>query len=136
VISCQLVVPLRDGVPVFFPTVAPAGEEGEEGGGGAEGGGRGGNGDGDEGLRVFHIEQPPIRRWTHDAHKEFPGFFKQISRAFLLTHARLRRAADERSNTVRVFFGFWLLGSFVMTCALDHRLPTMTVTYEMHVLCY
>ena len=88
-----------EGGPVFFPTATSAAR-----------GGRGGerartnrfdddsdddgiDDENDGGGRVFYIEQPPIRRWTHEGHKDFPSFFKQVSRTFLLSHARLRRRA-------------------------------------------
>jgi hypothetical protein len=82
-----------NGKPVFFAATSEGEGEGEgEGERGEQGAGAGGD-DGD--VRVFHIENPPVRRWTHRTHKDFPGFFKEVSRAFLLSHLRLRRRAHD-----------------------------------------
>ena len=58
-----------DGSPVFFPR-RPRGADAEA---------------------VAEVRRPRLRRWTHDAHVHYPEFFKCVSRAFLLTHARIRR---------------------------------------------
>jgi hypothetical protein len=70
-----------EGAPVFFPRRrpesdprAPANETDEE-----------------EGRIEATVTRPVLRRWTHDEHKSYPEFFKRVSRAFLLAHARLRR---------------------------------------------
>lgn len=58
-----------DGSPVFFPR-RPRGGDAEA---------------------VAEVRRPRLRRWTHDGHRHYPAFFKRVSRAFLLTHARIRR---------------------------------------------
>jgi hypothetical protein len=57
---------------------------------------RDGDGDGDgettgAGDSTRRITRPGCKAWRHDAHREFPRFFRDVSRAFLMTHARLRR---------------------------------------------
>ena len=58
-----------DGSPVFFPRRAR----------------------GADAEAVAEVRRPRLRRWTHDGHKHYPAFFKRVSRAFLLAHARIRR---------------------------------------------
>lgn len=72
-----------DGAPVYFPRASADESEDEE-----------------EGRAVAVIERPPFRTWTHDAHRHFPAFYREVTRAFLLSHARLRRDAAPRAASV------------------------------------
>ena len=71
-----------DGAPVYFPRASA--DESEE----------------EEGRAVAVIERPPFRTWTRDTHRHFPAFYREVTRAFLLSHARLRRDAAPRAAFV------------------------------------
>ncbi len=68
-----------DGSPVFFPR-RPRGADAEA---------------------VAEVRRPRLRRWTHDGHRHYPAFFKRASRAFLLTHARIRREPPSAASPPR-----------------------------------
>lgn len=73
-----------NGAPVFFPRRFSASEDARD--------------DQHDGAVLAVVERPLTRNWTHETHKHYPGFFKTIAKAFLVTHAVLR-LDPEREDT-------------------------------------
>jgi len=85
------------GSPVYFPPPPPAAASQSRTTSNATGP-RGVDGDEEdpsESVAVAVVERPAERAWSHESHARFPAFFKDVARAFVLSHARLRRGDDD-----------------------------------------
>ena len=86
-----------EGSPVYFPPPPPAAASQSRTTSNAAGP-RGVDGDEEdpsESVAVAVVERPAERAWSHESHARFPAFFKDVARAFVLSHARLRRGDDD-----------------------------------------